>query len=87
MKIFKMNDCDWMAGEDAESVKKEYAANYSDGDHENQEPRQLTEEELDNKKFFDTEIEPYKHRTFREELQRLIDADASFPRFFASTEF
>ena len=89
MKIYRMNDCDWCAGEDLESVKKFYMKYCGlDEDEAFDGLRELTEEEMDRLIFYDNNC--YKddsHRTFREELQRLIDLNQKFPLFFASTEY
>lgn len=90
IKVFKMNNCDWMAGESLDSCKDNYLRNYFHGSiHE--EPfegaRQLTEQEMDKFHFCDDEVQPSVTRTFREQLAHIIERGERFPTFFASTEF
>lgn len=87
IKIFKLNDCDWYAAntleeaiaqcaEDTGIPKEEVADDaYEVGDHH-----------LDELIFKD-EDRPDEEITFRQELQRMIDAGTKFPAMFASTEY
>jgi len=89
MKVFSMNDCDWMAGETLESCMAEYRANFS-GNYEwpddeiFEDPHEVPDEKMDAMKFHADDGETL---TFREELPRLIERGVSFPTFFASTEY
>jgi hypothetical protein len=85
MKIFKLNDCDWWAGEDLESVKSAYIEEV--GGDVDDDARELTEAEMDSLDFVDELPDYGEHRTFREQLRRMIDSGAQFPCFFASTEY
>jgi len=86
MKIFAMNDCDWMAAEDAESAKSAYISD--DGEDSDQPPIELTDEEMDKFRFADEDVrDPEKWPTFRQDLQRRIASGQEFPQFFASTDF
>ena len=86
MKIFAMNDCDWMAGEDIESVTAAYTSAF--GEDSDDPPVELTDAEMDKYRFADEDAEgPEKWPTFRQELQRRVDAGQEFPQFFATTEY
>lgn len=87
MKIFAMNECDWMAGGDLESCVQRFLADYAgdlsreealDGEHE------LSESDMDRLKFGD---EDGQKRTFREQLELMVEQGVVFPEFFASTEY
>jgi hypothetical protein len=85
-----MNDCDWMAGETLEECKAEYLKNYYfDGEEDAfDSPHELTPDQLKRYKFHGEPDEPSRGvRSFEEELLRLLDSGATFPRFFASTEY
>ena len=90
MKVFQMNDCDWMAGETLEECKAEYLSGFWHGATEEDafdDPRELTDAEMDKKIFVDNEAEPEVRRTFREQLAHIIAKGETFPTFFASSEF
>jgi hypothetical protein len=90
IKVFAMNDCDWMAAATAEEASAAYSLfNHLDIPAEEmlEFPRELTDKEMDKLRFVDTEVQPEAHRTFREQLQHIIEAGETFPTFFASTEF
>jgi hypothetical protein len=87
MKIFAMNDCDWMAGEDLESCIQKYLADYAGSqsrDDALDDARELSGKEMDRLKFCD---EDGTKRTFREQLDLMVAAGEQFPTFFASTEY
>lgn len=93
IKIFAMNDCDWMAAETLEQAIQEYKANFS-GDgfgafDEKDSPRELTSEEMDRLMFRETgsDDEPLDKKSFRTKLEEMIADGEKFPAFFASTEF
>lgn len=89
MKIFSMNDCDWMAGETMDSCKAEYIKNYGgdawDDPDEDQfaDARELTAGDMQHYKFTD---ENGEKRAFQEQLDKMIAEGDEFPTFFASTE-
>lgn len=90
IKVFAMNECDWMASKSLESAVSEYVKNYSGGlpeDEATDNPYELTDEEMDRLKFVDDNVDPPAHRTFREHLEKLIAEGQGFPVFFASTEY
>ncbi|MDO9365160.1 MAG: hypothetical protein Q7T58_02290 [Methylotenera sp.] len=86
MKIFEMNDCDWVVGESLEQIKLAYLKDYG----ENAEyAMELTDSELDTLIFTDcdeNETPTGGKRTFREQLEIEVAAGGTFPRLFASTE-
>ena len=90
IKIFKMNEFDWVAAENIEDAKKpiiemcgeeealEEIAGYGGG-------YELSDEALDKLTLRDedgTELV-----TFRDKLKQLIESGATFPRVFCSTEY
>lgn len=89
ISVFAMNDCDWMAGEDAQSVRDEYNENYGGDDGECiEEPLvAMTDEELEATPFRDDDGNgnPVK-TTFKAVIDKLIADGQKFPCFFASTE-
>lgn len=95
MKVFAMNDYDWMAGESLESVTELYLKEYNPdnlrADEVLDEPYELTEELLDRFRFHDAYTDgadgPESYRTFRQELNRRVAAGETFPCFFASAEY
>ena len=90
MRIFAMNDCDWMAAETLEDAKVAYLRDYAGGLDEEESldnPHELSGEEMDHLRFFDLEAEPRENCSFREQLERLITAGQEFPCFFASAEY
>lgn len=93
IQIFQMNDCDWWAGEDAESVKQAFAAEAGytsvaecETDGLMDEMRPLTDSEVDALQFcYDT---PEGRKvSFRTRLQEMITNKEPMPCFFASTEY
>jgi hypothetical protein len=89
IKVFCMNDCDWMAGATLEECKAEYINNYggdawddADGD-QFEDAHELSPEAMQRLKFTD---EDGTRRSFQEQLDKMIAEDNEFPQFFASTE-
>lgn len=83
VKVFEMNDCDWIAARSAEEAFAEYQSNY--GGEGDETARELTAEEMQRLKFRDDDSEVL--RTFQDELEMRIARKVAFPDFFASTEF
>ena len=86
IKIYQINDCDWVAASTLEEAYT-YAYKHFDEDpdyFDKDEIKELTSEEMDRLTFID---EDESKRTFREELQLLIDKKEKMPAFFASTEY
>jgi hypothetical protein len=87
MRVFAMNDCDWVAAETLEDAIKTYAQMIGTGfdpEDDLSDPHALTDEQMDKLMFTD---EDEKKRTFREQLNRMIEAGEELPGFFATTEF
>lgn len=87
MKIFRMDDCTWMAGATLEDCTAEWVEHYG-GEIIEGEFAPYEETALDKLIFFDEDARGGigKRRTFREELDRLIASGETFPLFFATTE-
>lgn len=93
MKIFKMNDADWVAAATLDEAKKCLAEMFSDGnvtkDFEEEfidQPHELDEAALTTLQFVDEEVEPSVKRSFKDELAARIGRGEEFPQHFASTE-
>jgi hypothetical protein len=89
IKIFEMNDCDWMAATTLEEAVEEYKASLDGEFDEADPPRELTAYEMELLRFRETgpDDEPLEKKSFRAKLDEMIAAGESFPCFFASTEF
>lgn len=86
MRIFSMNDCDWMAAQTLEEAKAAYLKDSYGGkdEHAFDDPAEITEKQYDGLMFRDDDGE---NRTFRQQLERMIERGDTFPAFFASTEY
>ena len=89
IKVFEMNDCDWVAAAALEEAIQSYAPpdlvedellNPVSG------ARELSTEELDTLNFIQNGGEG-PSISFREELTNRVLAGQRFPQFFASTEY
>lgn len=87
IRIFKLDDCDWWAGESLQACIDEArrqcgAGSYCDAEEEG---RELTDEDMQRLMF----VAPEEERTctFAEQLEREIADGTHFPTWFASTEF
>lgn len=92
MKIFRMNDCDWVAAESLEDAfdVPEAQLGFSRDEWKDlcDDPKELTEEELDSHQFTPDPYDKSNAKiSFREELNRRIQLGEKFPQFFASTEY
>lgn len=89
IKIFAMNDCDWMAAETVEDATREYKEQFSGGEFDDGEPVELSDEDMERLTFCETDEdeEAVERISFREKLNRMIAEGEQFPCFFASTEF
>lgn len=96
VRVWKINDCEWWAGEgDAEAILAAYmnetGCSREDavgGDTEL--PELVTDAELDTLLFTDTDEDENavgEPRTWRAELERMVAAGVRFPILFASTEY
>jgi hypothetical protein len=88
IKVFKMNDCDYYAGETLKDCVEECARDSGESVHDIlEEPvEELTLDELNDLTFIEDD-EPEKFCSFRQHLDELIVEGAVFPRIFASTEY
>lgn len=93
MKLFRMNDCDWVMAPSLDEAANFYAK-YTAGSYEDamkDEPRELTDEEMDKLRFMDHADDPEPSRgdrSFREELaRRMATADENETDLFATTEY
>ena len=57
MKIFAMNQCDWMAAENLESAAAAYLKDYASDYDPECDPHELTDEDMDRMRFHDDEDE------------------------------
>jgi hypothetical protein len=82
MKIFALNDCDWVIGESLETCVEFYCGFISEEEMED-DKHELSDAELDSLKFHDfDESGVTVIRTFREQLAIEIAAGGEFPRIF-----
>ncbi len=86
IRIFKMDDMEWWAGESlevciAEGRRQCGADCYPDNPNEQ---RELSDEEMRRLTFID---EDDSRRTFAEELARRIEAGETFPQPFAAEDW
>ena len=90
MKIFKLNDCEWVAGENLEDCKK-FLCNLTQSPEDEviDDPYELSEEQKENLIFKEDNYnkDSSVKRTFKEELELLIKKGKKFPCFFATTEY
>lgn len=93
VKIFKLNDCDWYAAVNMESAIQQiiFDSGNTREDCVDSSRHELTDDEMDRLQFMDDrEIDEYAEegvRSFREQLEFMIDRGDSFPCLFATTEF
>lgn len=88
LKIFRVNDCEWYL---AKNLQQAVELAMSDSELPEDEacdnPREVTEEEMNRLKFIDdTYRQDSTSRTFAEELARQI-ANGAVPGPFATTEY
>lgn len=89
MKIYQMNDCDWMVGASMEVCVAAYLKDYGSDDSIHEDAHELSDNELDSLVFNDMDENETllgTKRTFREQLAREVLSGGAFPRIFASTE-
>lgn len=84
IKIFAMNDCDWVAARTVDEAISFYL--HLNGENE-LEAKELSGSELDEHSYFQEHEEKRTHTTFRNQLRKMVAAGQSFPAFFASTEY
>lgn len=86
IKIFRLNDCDWYAGNNLEdcineAIKQTGLTREEVVDN----PSELTDNDME--KCHLQEEGKIDKLTFREALDDLIEDNVTFPCFFASTEY
>ena len=102
IKIFEINDCEWVAAKDQLDAAIGYAEAMCDSieevladeriDRKCGCPRELSMKELRALKYHDEDDEGfgkpgYKPRSFLQQLKLEIGRGAKFPAYFATTEF
>ncbi|UYK82274.1 hypothetical protein NG829_08290 [Xanthomonas sacchari] len=90
MKIFRIDDCDWWIGPDAESVLAAVKDDTGMDDEDLEDFHEVSADDLDRLKFADTDEDERtvgEPRSFREQMAIEIAAGGNFPRLFATTEF
>lgn len=87
--VFQLNDCEWWAGHDLESVKKAYLELTGVPEDEAfDEPFALDDKAINKLMYHFTNDEPDRAPvTFAQQLEQLIAEGEQFPCPFASTEF
>lgn len=94
-KVFKMNDCEWVAARTLDEAKQTLATMVmvdgvvNDAFEEEfcENPHALSEDDLDTNTYTDDLSDPKSQkRTFREQLSDLYRSN-SLPCYFASTEY
>jgi hypothetical protein len=91
--VFQLNEFDWWAGYDLESVKSAflYETGFDEGQLDN--PHEVADLDMERLKFVDgddpinADGTPGGTRSFREQLDLMIARGEQFPCFFASTEY
>ena len=90
IKIFNMDDFNWWASRDLESVKEAYLKETgldAEEAFESDVPEELSDADLDRLRFHHDPDDRSKTISFREQLENMVKASMSFPCFFGSTEF
>ena len=81
IKIYRVNDYEWWAGSDLDSIKAAYEEHTGidpDSDEGFDAPREVGDAGMDKLIFFDDGPEPTQC-TFRERLNELITLQSAFP--------
>ena len=85
MKVFRLNEYEWWAGESLESVKKMYMeVTGLDEDEAFEDDYELSEEDMNREIYTD---EDGSTRTFKEQLNKMIAENRTFPEVFASCDY
>ncbi|MEO4029983.1 hypothetical protein ABH313_18335 [Chromobacterium vaccinii] len=85
VRVFEMNDCDWVAARNKEDAIQFYGDIAMPEDFEN--VQELSAQQLDSLQFHVDDDRRGQTITFRQRLQQLVDAGETSPQLFASTEF
>jgi hypothetical protein len=85
IKVFRMDDMEWWAGESLEACIAEGRRQCGDDCYrELDEQRELDDADMQHLKFID---EDGSERTFAEELERRVAAGETFPQPFAAEDW
>jgi hypothetical protein len=93
IKIFQMDMCDWWAGRSLEECIAAWPEHYREEfslEVADPEPHELTDAEIDRLVFVEDDgarLREGAEKPFRQKLQEMIAEGATFPTFFASTEY
>jgi len=85
IKIFQMNECDFIAAENMKEAIEYYKKEFDYHDEPDEEPVELSEKDLNTFRFLD-EDDPKENYTFKDELEKNMKDGTIFPCLFASTE-
>jgi hypothetical protein len=88
IKVFRVNDYEWWAGADLESIRtayKDHTGIDPDSDEGFDSPREITEAGMSKIVICDDGPEKIE-QTFRQYLDEMIALNKPFPCFFAGTE-
>lgn len=89
IKVFKMNDCDWMAAKTITEAKKAYlelvVLGSLDDDEAFDDPSELGPKAMAHFRYHDTDQNT--SRSFQDELEARIARGVVFPEYFATTEY
>lgn len=86
IKIFAINDCEWWAGKDIESIKAAFIAEGYGDESSFCEPYEVSETDMSRLRYVEYLGNEQNAETFRERLDFIISRGDTFPRFFATTE-
>lgn len=84
IKIYAMNDCDWVVARSKEEARHHYGRIAVPEDFEN--VQELSGEQLDELDYF-IERRHGAAISFRQRLQQIVDNGEAVPNLFASTDF
>ena len=88
-RVFKLNDYEWWAGYDLDSIRvayKEETGVDPDSDEGFDNPQEISEDAMLRLQYCYDEYDLSKTRSFREELDLMISKGQTFPCFFGGTE-
>jgi hypothetical protein len=89
LHVFRLNDFEWYLAPSLEAAIAEWKEDTGLTDEELDDPRQLSEEDLDRLKFCHTDEDesPIRTITFRERVAEMIAEGTTGAAFFATTEY
>ncbi|WP_440030433.1 hypothetical protein [Chromobacterium amazonense] len=85
VRVYEMNDCDWVAARSKEEAIQFYGEIAVPEDFEN--VQELSAQQLDGEQFHVGDDRRSPTISFRQRLQQLVDGGETFPQLFATTEF